>query len=172
LIALFADAQAVLGDDLIRMVETLERDLRGLRDRAILLVDFAGGLRRSGIAGLDCGPDHTEDGSGWVEILDQGLIIRVHGRTRLAGARLRLAAAQASGLVGSRHCRNGFELARIAHGPLFRRITSGGRKSAPIGITTSTSLASLNLNPEVGVAGFREVLGPQARKRMLEGTQL
>jgi hypothetical protein len=28
------------------------------------------------------------------------------------------------------------------------------------------------LDPEVGVAGFREVLGPQARKRSPEGTQL
>jgi hypothetical protein len=28
------------------------------------------------------------------------------------------------------------------------------------------------LDPEVGVAGFREVLGPRARKRMLEGAQL
>jgi len=30
-------------------------------------------------------------------------------------------------------------------------------------------LGSLNLDPEVRVAGFREVFGPQARKRVLEG---
>jgi integrase len=45
--------EAVLAEDLLRMIETLGRDLRGLRDRAILLVGFAGGLRRSEITRLD-----------------------------------------------------------------------------------------------------------------------
>jgi hypothetical protein len=40
-----------------------------------------GGLRRSEITGLDCGPDETEDGAGWIEFLDQGLLIRVRGKT-------------------------------------------------------------------------------------------
>jgi integrase len=62
-------------------IATLGHDLRGLRDRAILLIGFAGGLRRSEITGLDCGPDHTEDGAGWIEFLDQGLLIRVRGKT-------------------------------------------------------------------------------------------
>jgi len=30
----------------------------------------------------------------------------------------------------------------------------------------------MNLDPKVGVADFREALRPQARDRMLEGTQL
>lgn len=33
--------------------------LRGLRDRAILLLGFAGGLRRSEFVGLDAGREHT-----------------------------------------------------------------------------------------------------------------
>jgi integrase len=73
--------EAVLADDLLRMIATLSHDLRGLRDRAILLIGFAGGLRRSEITGLDCGPDHTEDGAGWIEFLDQGVLIRVRGKT-------------------------------------------------------------------------------------------
>jgi integrase len=68
--------EAVLPEDLLAMLATLRHDLRGLRDRAILLMGFAGGLRRSEITGLDCGPDHTEDGTGWIEILDQGVVIR------------------------------------------------------------------------------------------------
>jgi integrase len=68
-------------DDLLRMTATLDHGLRGLRDRAILLIGFAGGLRRSEITGLDCGPDHTEEGAGWIEFLDQGLLIRVRGKT-------------------------------------------------------------------------------------------
>jgi hypothetical protein len=68
--------EAVLAEDLMRMVATLDHGLRGLRDRAILLIGFAGGLRRSEI-----GPDHTEEGAGWIEFLDQGLLIRVRGKT-------------------------------------------------------------------------------------------
>lgn len=38
------------------MLETLDRGtLRGLRDRAMLLIGFAGGLRRSEITGLGLG---------------------------------------------------------------------------------------------------------------------
>jgi integrase len=73
--------EAVFADDLLRMIATLDHGLRGLRDRAILLIGFAGGLRRSEITGLDCGPDHTEDGAGWIEFLDQGILIRVRGKT-------------------------------------------------------------------------------------------
>jgi integrase len=73
--------EAVLAEDLLRMAATLKHDLRGLRDRAILLIGFAGGLRRSEIVGLDCGSEQTEDGAGWVEILDQGVVVRVRGKT-------------------------------------------------------------------------------------------
>jgi len=62
--------EAVLPEDLLAMLATLDiGDLRGLRDRAILLIGFAGGLRRSEIVGLDCGAEQTQDGSGWIEIL-------------------------------------------------------------------------------------------------------
>jgi integrase len=73
--------EAVFAEDLIRMIATLAHDLRGLRDRAILLIGFAGGLRRSEITGLDCGPEQTEEGAGWIEFLDQGILIRVRGKT-------------------------------------------------------------------------------------------
>ena len=58
---------AIFADELLAMLATLDMDLRGLRDRAILAIGFAGGLRRSEIVGLDCGPRQTEDGSGWVD---------------------------------------------------------------------------------------------------------
>lgn len=39
--------EAILPEDLVAMLETLDRGtLRGLRDRAMLVVGFAGGLRR------------------------------------------------------------------------------------------------------------------------------
>jgi site-specific recombinase XerD len=44
------------------MLATLPHDLRGLRDRAILLVGFAGGLRRREIVSLDDGKDDADFG--------------------------------------------------------------------------------------------------------------
>ena len=64
--------EAIFADDLLAMLATLENDLRGLRDRAILAIGFAGGLRRSEIVGLDCGPNQSEDGTGWIEIFGRG----------------------------------------------------------------------------------------------------
>ncbi len=60
--------EAIFADELLAMLSVLDMDLRGLRDRAILAIGFAGGLRRSEIVGLDCGPDQSEDGTGWIEI--------------------------------------------------------------------------------------------------------
>ena len=51
---------------LCRMVAALPDDLPGLRDKAILLVGFAGAFRRSEIVGL-----HLRD----IQISDAGLII-------------------------------------------------------------------------------------------------
>jgi site-specific recombinase XerD len=51
--------EAVLAEDIRAMIATLPFDLRGLRDRAILLVGYAGGLRRSEIVSLDHGKDDT-----------------------------------------------------------------------------------------------------------------
>ena len=67
--------EAVLPEDLLAMSATLDLgSLRGPRDRAILLIGFAGGLRRSEIVGLDC---RREDGliGGWVEFFDDGLLL-------------------------------------------------------------------------------------------------
>ena len=64
------------------MLETLDRgSLRGIRDRAMLLIGFAGGLRRSEITGLDLGREQTEDGRGWIEIFDKGALVTLRGKT-------------------------------------------------------------------------------------------
>ena len=60
-------------------------DLRCYRDCAILLSGFAGGLRRSEITGLDCGPEPTQDnksaGGGWIEVLADGALLTIRGKT-------------------------------------------------------------------------------------------
>jgi site-specific recombinase XerD len=55
--------EAVEAEDIIAMIQTLDRgSLRGLLDRAMLLIGYAGGLRRSEIVGLNLRADQTEDG--------------------------------------------------------------------------------------------------------------
>jgi site-specific recombinase XerC len=61
------------------MLKTRDRGTpRGLLDRAMLLIGFACGLRRSEIVGLDADRD---DRRGWIEILDRGLIVTLRGKT-------------------------------------------------------------------------------------------
>jgi integrase len=118
--------EAILPRDLIAMLETLDRgSLRGLRDRAMLLIGFAGGLRRSEIVGLDCGRDHTEDGSGWVEILDKGILVTLRGKTGWREVEIGRGSSDATCPVVA--LETWLKLARIGHGPLFRRVTGKGK---------------------------------------------
>ena len=73
--------QAILAEDILAMVATLPYDLRGLRDRAILLLGYAGGLRRSEIVSLDVHKDDTLDSGGWIEIFDKGALLTLNAKT-------------------------------------------------------------------------------------------
>lgn len=118
--------EAILPEDLIAMLETLDRGtLRGLRDRAMLLLGFAGGLRRSEVVGLDCGRDQTEDGRGWVEILDKGLLVTLRGKTGWREVEVGRGSSDAT--CPAVALETWLKLAGIAHGPLFRRVTNQGK---------------------------------------------
>ena len=122
--------EAVLPEDVIAMLETLDRgSLRGLRDRAMLLLGFAGGLRRSEIVGLDLGRDHSEDGRGWIEILDKGMIVTLRGKNGWREVEIGRGSSDATCPVVA--LQTWLKLARIAHGPLFRRVTGQGKEVGP-----------------------------------------
>lgn len=73
--------EAILAEDILAMVATLPYDLRGLRDRAILLLGYAGGLRRSEIVSLDVHKDDTPDSGGWIESFDKGALLTLNAKT-------------------------------------------------------------------------------------------
>ena len=73
--------EAILPEDIQAMVATLPFDLRGLRDRAILLLGYAGGLRRSEVVSLDIHKDDTPDTGGWLEIFDKGALLTLNAKT-------------------------------------------------------------------------------------------
>ena len=67
-----ARKEAITQADIRAMIATLPYDLRGLRDRAILLLGYAGALRRSEIVSLDLHRGDTPDSRGWVELPTTG----------------------------------------------------------------------------------------------------
>ncbi|MCA0964161.1 tyrosine-type recombinase/integrase [Salipiger bermudensis] len=73
--------EAILAEDIQAMVATLPFDLRGLRDRAMLLLGYAGGLRRSEIVSLDVHKDDTPGSGGWIEIFDKGALLTLSAKT-------------------------------------------------------------------------------------------
>ena len=161
--------EAVLPEDLLAMLATLQAgDLRGLRDRALLLVGFAGGLRRSEIVGLDCGPKHTEDGSGWVEIFDKGLVVTLRGKTGWREVEIGRGSAAATCPVAA--LQTWLKFARINHGPLFRRVAST-TKGVGADRLTDKHVARL-VKATALAAGVRGDLSEGERARKFSGHSL
>ncbi|PYE30460.1 site-specific recombinase XerD [Rhizobium sp. PP-WC-1G-195] len=122
--------EAVLAEDIIAMVETLDRGtLRGLRDRAMLLIGYAGGLRRSEIVGLDLKAEQTEDGRGWIEILDQGMLVTLRGKTGWREVEVGRGSSDTTCPVVA--VETWIRFAKLIHGPLFRRVTGEGKAVGP-----------------------------------------
>lgn len=122
--------EAILPEDLIAMLETLDRgSLRGLRDRAMLLLGFAGGLRRSEITGLDLGRDQSEDGRGWIEIFDKGALLMLRGKTGWREVEIGRGSSDATCPVAALEA--WIKFARLAKGPVFRRVTGKGKAVGP-----------------------------------------
>ncbi|GAA4158719.1 tyrosine-type recombinase/integrase [Shinella granuli] len=122
--------EAILPEDLIAMLETLDRSaLRGLRARAMLLIGFAGGLRRAEVTGLDLGRDQTDDSSGWIEILDKGLLLTLRGKTGWREVEIGRGSSDATCPVVA--VETWIKFAKLVQGPLFRRVTGQGKNVGP-----------------------------------------
>lgn len=119
--------EAVLAADILAMVATLPHDLRGLRDRAILLLGYAGGLRRSEIVGLDAGRDDTPDARGWIEILDQGALLTLNAKTGWREVEVGRGTSERSCPVHA--LEQWLHFARIEFGPVFVRLSRDGTRA-------------------------------------------
>lgn len=118
-----------VADDLLAMVGALSDDLKGKRDKALLLFGFASALRRSELVGLDHGPGETADGTGWIEVHTEGIKIRLtssktdqegHGRSIGVPYGER---PETCPVLALRHW---MMAAGIVHGPVFRSVNRGG----------------------------------------------
>ncbi len=122
-----AQKEAILPEDILAMVATLPRDLRGLRDRAILLLGYAGGLRRSEIVGLDIHRDDTPDSGGWVEILDGGALLTLNAKTGWREVEIGRGSGPQSCPVHA--LEQWLHFAKIDFGPVFVRVSRDGRRA-------------------------------------------
>ena len=119
--------EAVLAEDIMAMTGALPYDLRGLRDRAILLVGYAGGFRRSEIVSLDVGKDDTFDSGGWTEILDDGLLVTLRGKSGWREVEIGRGSSDRSCPVHA--LERWLDFARIDFGPVFVRISRDGDRA-------------------------------------------
>lgn len=159
---------AVLADELLSMLATLPHDLRGLRDRAILLVGFAGGLRRSEIVGLDCGRDQTQDGTGWIEILPEGALVTLRGKTGWRIVEIGRGSSERTCPVAA--LETWLRLARIAHGPVFRALA---RRNGGVGSERLSDKHVVRLVKRAALAaGLRPDLTESERARAFAGHSL
>ncbi|AKI03516.1 site-specific recombinase XerD (plasmid) [Hoeflea sp. IMCC20628] len=161
--------EAVMAEDIIAMLETIDRSsLRGLRDRAMLLIGYAGGLRRSEIVGLDLKPEQTEDGRGWIEIFDKGMLVTLRGKTGWREVEIGRGSSHATCPVVA--VQTWIRFAKIAHGPLFRRVTGRG-KEAGADRLNDKQIARL-VKRTVEAAGIRGDLGEVERVLKFSGHSL
>lgn len=119
--------EAILPEDILAMVATLGFDLRGLRDRAILLLGYAGGLRRSEIVSLDVGKDNTPESSGWTEILDDGAVLTLNAKTGWREVEIGRGSGDQSCPVHA--LEQWLHFAKIDFGPVFVRTSRDGKKA-------------------------------------------
>jgi integrase len=160
--------EAILPEDLSDMLATLPHDLRGLRDRAILLIGFAGGLRRSEIVSLDHGKDDTPDSGGWAEILDDGVLLTLRGKT--GWREVEIARGSSDQTCPVHALTQWLHYARIDFGPIFVSVSRNGLKA------TSERLSDKHvarlIKACVHNAGLRPELPEVERIRLFSGHSL
>ncbi|MFZ7092437.1 tyrosine-type recombinase/integrase [Primorskyibacter sp. 2E233] len=159
---------AILGEDILKMVATLSYGLRDLRDRAILLVGYAGGLRRSEIVSLDVARDDTPDGGGWIEIMDQGAVLTLNAKTGWREVEIgRGSSAQTCPIHALEEW---MSYAKIDFGPVFQRVTRDDRKAT--GARLSDKHVARLIKRTVLDAGIRSDLPEAERLALFSGHSL
>jgi integrase len=114
----------ILADQLRRMLSALGTDLQGLRDRALLLVGFAGAFRRSELVALD-----VRD----LRFIEEGLeIILRRSKTdpEGAGRTVGIPYGSTAKVCPVRALQAWLEAAQVAKGRVFRSVSRDGKLGA------------------------------------------
>lgn len=118
----------LMSADLRRTIQGLPQNLQGHRDRALILIGFAAGLRRAELAGLSVLQDL--DASGWIETAPDGLIVQLsRSKTNQEGEEEAIGVPFGidENVCPVRAYRNWLAVSGINSGPVFRAITRHGK---------------------------------------------
>ena len=113
--------EALSSEDIIDMISLLPFDLRGMRDKTILLIGYAGGLRRSEIVGLDMAEDQTEDSGGWIDVFEEGAVLNIKSKTGWREVEIGRGSSDAT--CPLHVLEQWLHYSKISHGPIFRVVT-------------------------------------------------
>ena len=160
--------EAILAEDILAMVATLPFDLRGLRDRAILLLGYAGGLRRSEIVSLDVHKDDTPDSGGWVEIFDKGALLTLNAKTGWREVEIVLGSSDQTCPVHA--LKQWLHFAKIDFGPIFTGTSRDGKRASEARLNDK-HVARL-IKRTVLDAGIRSELPEKERLALFSGHSL
>jgi integrase len=160
--------EAILRDDILAMVATLPYDLRGLRDRSILLLGYAGGLRRSEIVSLDFSKDDTPDSCGWIEVLDDGALLTLNAKTGWREVEIGRGSRDQTCPVHA--LEQWLHFAKIGFGPLFVRTSRDGLRA--LDARLSDKHVARLIKQTVLDAGIRNDLPEKERLALFSGHSL
>ncbi|MFA7441268.1 MAG: site-specific integrase [Sphingomonadaceae bacterium] len=138
------EAQALQRDDLFMVLERMGNRPLDIRDKALLLIGFAGAFRRSELVGLNC-----DD----VEHVRQGLVLHLRrSKTDQAGQGRKIAIPFGrTRWCPVRHLTDWLAHAGIERGPLFRSINRHGHVSPH---RLSGEAVSIIIKRHLAAAGF------------------
>jgi integrase len=128
-----------------RAVHELRGDMRDLRDKALLLLGYAGALRRSELVGLDVAD---------LDFTDEGLKLTVRrSKTdqEAAGFVKAIGRGTRADTCPVRALRTWLDAAGIGAGPVFRQIRRGGRVQAERLSTDAVARILKRLAPKLGL---------------------
>ena len=160
--------EAILPEDILAMVATLPFDLRGLRDRAILLIGYAGGLRRSEIVSLDVAKDDTPDSGGWIDIQDAGVVLTLNAKTGWREVEICRGSSDQTCPVHA--LGQWLHFAKIDFGPVFVRTSRDGKRALETRLSDK-HVARL-IKQTVLAAGIRAELPEKERLALFSGHSL
>ncbi|WP_242494388.1 tyrosine-type recombinase/integrase [Loktanella sp. IMCC34160] len=160
--------EAILAADILAMVATLPYDLRGLRDRAILLLGYAGGLRRSEIVSLDVHKDDTPDSGGWIEIEKQGVLLTLNAKTGWREVEIGRGTSDQTCPVHA--LEQWLHFARIDFGPMFVGTSRNGKRA--LGTRLNDKHVARLIKRTVIDAGIRAELPEKERLALFSGHSL
>jgi integrase len=110
-----------------RALATLPDNLAGIRDRALLLLGFAGALRRNELAGVEAS---ARPRAGWIEETGEGLVIHLassKGDQEGEGQVVGVPFGSHPETCPVRALRSWLKASQITEGPIFRQINRHGR---------------------------------------------